>query len=261
MTLTKHKRRIKTTSSKCNYIAGVNNVKQTAQELNNAMTQLKQGIADKEQTKADGNFVNADPDKQNAYKQAVAKAEALISGTPDVVVTPSEITAALNKVTQAKNDLNGNTNLATAKQNVQHAIDQLPNLNQAQRDEYNKQITQATLVPNVNAIQQAATTLNDAMTQLKQGIANKAQIKGSENYHDADTDKQTAYDNAVTKAEELLKQTTNPTMDPNTIQQALTKVNDTNQALNGNQKLADAKQAAKTNLGTLDHLNDAQNKR
>lgn len=239
-------------------VAGVNNVKQTAQELNNAMTQLKQGIADKEQTKADGNFVNADPDKQNAYKQAVAKAEALISGTPDVVVTPSEITAALNKVTQAKNDLNGNTNLATTKQNVQHAIDQLPNLNQAQRDEYSKQITQATLVPNVNAIQQATTTLNDAMTQLKQGIANKAQIKGSENYHDADTDKQTAYDNAVTKAEELLKQTTNPTMDPNTIQQALTKVNDTNQALNGNQKLADAKQAAKTNLGTLDHLNDAQ---
>ncbi len=239
-------------------VAGVNNVKQTAQELNNAMTQLKQGIADKEQTKADGNFVNADPDKQNAYKQAVAKAEALISGTPDVVVTPSEISAALNKVTQAKNDLNGNTNLASAKQNVQHAIDQLPNLNQAQRDEYSKQITQATLVPNVNAIQQAATTLNDAMTQLKQGIANKAQIKGSENYHDADTDKQTAYDNAVTKAEELLKQTTNPTMEPNTIQQALTKVNDTNQALNGNQKLADAKQAAKTNLGTLDHLNDAQ---
>ncbi|KAK61774.1 GA module [Staphylococcus aureus subsp. aureus 21205] len=239
-------------------VAGVNNVKQTAQELNNAMTQLKQGIADKEQTKADGNFVNADPDKQNAYNQAVAKAEALISATPDVVVTPSEITAALNKVTQAKNDLNGNTNLATAKQNVQHAIDKLPNLNQAQRDEYSKQITQATLVPNVNAIQQAATTLNDAMTQLKQGIANKAQIKGSENYHDADTDKQTAYDNAVTKAEELLKQTTNPTMDPNTIQQALTKVNDTNQALNGNQKLADAKQDAKTTLGTLDHLNDAQ---
>ncbi|HDZ5475902.1 TPA: GA module-containing protein, partial [Staphylococcus aureus] len=93
-------------------VAGVNNVKQTAQELNNAMTQLKQGIADKEQTKADGNFVNADSDKQNAYNQAVAKAEALISGTPDVVVTPSEITAALNKVTQAKNDLNGNTNLA-----------------------------------------------------------------------------------------------------------------------------------------------------
>ncbi|MGU3127160.1 hypothetical protein ACVXZZ_14890 [Staphylococcus aureus] len=95
------------------------------------------------------------------------------------------------------------------------------------------------------------------MTQLKQGIANKAQIKGSENYHDADTDKQTAYDNAVTKAEELLKQTTNPTMDPNTIQQALTKVNDTNQALNGNQNVM-PNNMLKTTLGTLDHLNDAQ---
>lgn len=52
----------------------------------------------------------------------------------------AKITAALNKVTQAKNDLNGNTNLATTKQNVQHAIDQLPNLNQAQRDEYSKQL-------------------------------------------------------------------------------------------------------------------------
>ncbi|WP_442245967.1 hypothetical protein [Staphylococcus aureus] len=37
--------------------------------------------------------------------------------------------------------MNGNTYLATAKQNVQQAIDQLPNLNQAQRDEYNKQIS------------------------------------------------------------------------------------------------------------------------
>ncbi|RZH70160.1 GA module-containing protein, partial [Staphylococcus aureus] len=83
-----------------------------------------------------------------------------------------EITAAINKVTQAKNDLNGNTNLATAKQNVQHAIDQLPNLNQAQRDEYRKQITNATIVPNVNAIQQASPTLNDALPQFKQGIAN-----------------------------------------------------------------------------------------
>ncbi|GIC60944.1 hypothetical protein SACN15_21550 [Staphylococcus aureus] len=239
-------------------VAGVNNVKQTAQELNNAMTQLKQGIADKEQTKADGNFVNADPDKQNAYNQAVAKAEALISATPDVVVTPSEITAALNKVTQAKNDLNGNTNLATAKQNVQHAIDQLPNLNQAQRDEYSKQITQATLVPNVNAIQQAATTLNDAMTQLKQGIANKDTVKASENYHDADADKQTAYTNAVSQAEGIINQTTNPTLNPDEITRALTQVTDAKNGLNGEAKLATEKQNAKDAVSGMTHLNDAQ---
>lgn len=47
------------------------------------MTQLKQGIADKDQTKANGNFVNADTDKQNAYNNAVAHAEQIISGTPN----------------------------------------------------------------------------------------------------------------------------------------------------------------------------------
>ncbi len=239
-------------------VAGVNNVKQTAQELNNAMTQLKQGIADKEQTKADGNFVNADPDKQNAYNQAVAKAEALISGTPDVVVTPSEITAALNKVTQAKNDLNGNTNLATAKQNVQQAIDQLPNLNQAQRDEYNKQITQATLVPNVNAIQQAATTLNDAMTQLKQGIADKDQTKANGNFVNADTDKQNAYNNAVAHAEQIISGTPNANVDPQQVAQALQQVNQAKGDLNGNHNLQVAKDNANTAIDQLPNLNQPQ---
>ncbi len=239
-------------------VAGVNNVKQTAQELNNAMTQLKQGIADKEQTKADGNFVNADSDKQNAYNQAVAKAEALISGTPDVVVTPSEITAALNKVTQAKNDLNGNTNLATAKQNVQHAIDQLPNLNQAQRDEYSKQITQATLVPNVNAIQQAATTLNDAMTQLKQGIADKDQTKANGNFVNADTDKQNAYNNAVAHAEQIISGTPNANVDPQQVAQALQQVNQAKGDLNGNHNLQVAKDNANTAIDQLPNLNQPQ---
>ncbi len=239
-------------------VAGVNNVKQTAQELNNAMTQLKQGIADKEQTKADGNFVNADPDKQNAYNQAVAKAEALISGTPDVVVTPSEITAALNKVTQAKNDLNGNTNLATAKQNVQQAIDQLPNLNQAQRDEYNKQISQATLVPNVNAIQQSATTLNDAMTQLKQGIADKDQTKANGNFVNADTDKQNAYNNAVAHAEQIISGTPNANVDPQQVAQALQQVTQAKGDLNGNHNLQVAKDNANTAINQLPNLNQPQ---
>ncbi|MQJ56184.1 hypothetical protein EI028_28500, partial [Escherichia coli] len=102
---------------------------------------------------------------------------------------------------------------------------QLPNLNQAQRDEYNKQITQATLVPNVNAIQQAATTLNDAMTQLKQGIADKDQTKANGNFVNADTDKQNAYNNAVAHAEQIISGTPNANVDPQQVAQALQQVN------------------------------------
>ncbi len=42
------------------------------------------------------------------------------------------------------------------------------------------------------------------MGNLKQGIANKDTVKASENYHDADADKQTAYTNAVSQAEGII---------------------------------------------------------
>ncbi|MEU0601678.1 hypothetical protein ABZ484_26060 [Streptomyces sp. NPDC006393] len=207
---------------------------------------------------ADGNYTNASPDKQHAYNDAVNHAQQLIDGVPNVIVSPSDIQNALNHVNQANNDLNGNANLINAKQQVTQALDQLPNLNQAQRDEFNKQINQALQVPDVNAIQQAAEKLNDAMTALKQGIANKDDIKGSENYHDADPDRQTAFDDAINHADTLLNEQNNPTMDPDTIKQALANVNEANHNLNGDQKLATAQQDAKTTLGTLDHLNQAQ---
>ncbi|MDN8937846.1 hypothetical protein Q0P02_14530, partial [Staphylococcus aureus] len=43
--------------------SNVKTIKQTAQDLNHAMTQFKQVIADKDQTKPNGNFFNADTDK------------------------------------------------------------------------------------------------------------------------------------------------------------------------------------------------------
>lgn len=84
------------------------------------MTQLKQGIADKDQTKANGNFVNADTDKQNAYNNAVAHAEQIISGTPNANVDPQQVAQALQQVTQAKGDLNGNHNLQVAKRQCEY---------------------------------------------------------------------------------------------------------------------------------------------
>ncbi|WP_219335786.1 FIVAR domain-containing protein, partial [Neisseria gonorrhoeae] len=70
-----------------------------AKALNHAMDQLSQAINDKAQTLADGNYLNADPDKQNAYKQAVAKAEALLnkqSGTNEVQAQVESITNEVN---------------------------------------------------------------------------------------------------------------------------------------------------------------------
>ncbi|HDZ5674923.1 TPA: GA module-containing protein, partial [Staphylococcus aureus] len=239
-------------------VAGVNNVKQTAQELNNAMTQLKQGIADKEQTKADGNFVNADPDKQNAYKQAVAKAEALLnkqSGTNEVQAQVESIT---NEVNAAKQALNGNDNLANAKQQAKQQLANLTHLNDAQKQSFESQITQAPLVTDVTTINQKAQTLDHAMELLRNSVADNQTTLASEDYHDATAQRQNDYNKAVTAANNIINQTTSPTMNPDDVNGATTQVNNTKVALDGDENLAAAKQQANNRLDQLDHLNNAQ---
>ncbi len=56
-----------------------NQIKQNAQNLNTAMGNLKQAIADKDATKATVNFTDADQAKQQAYNTAVTNAENIIS--------------------------------------------------------------------------------------------------------------------------------------------------------------------------------------
>ncbi len=97
------------------------------------------------------------------------------------------------------------------------------------------------------------------MSNLKQGIANKDTVKASENYHDADADKQTAYTNAVSRAGRYYQSNDrNPTLNPDEITRALTQVTDAKNRLNGEAKLATEKQNAKDAVSGMTHLNDAQ---
>ncbi len=239
-------------------IATVNQVKQTATSLDQAMNQLSQAINDKTQTLAEGNYLNADPDKQNAYKQAVAKAEALLnkqSGTNEVQAQVQSIT---NEVNTAKQALNGNDNLANAKQQAKQQLANLTHLNDAQKQSFESQITQAPLVTDVTTINQKAQALDHAMELLRNSIADNQATLASEDYHDATAQRQNDYNQAVTAAKNIINQTTSPTMNPDDINRATTQVNNTKVALDGDENLAAAKQQANNRLNQLDHLNNAQ---
>ncbi|MUK58138.1 GA module, partial [Pseudomonas aeruginosa] len=198
-------------------------------------------INDKTQTLADGNYLNADPDKQNAYKQAVAKAEALLnkqSGTNEVQAQVERIT---NEVNAAKQQL----------ANITH-------LNDAQKQSFESQITQAPLVTDVTTINQKAQALDHAMELLRNSIADNQATLASEDYHDATAQRQNDYNQAVTAAKNIINQTTSPTMNPDEVNRATTQVNNTKVALDGDENLAAAKQQANNRLNQLDHLNNAQ---
>ena len=69
--------------------------------------------------------------------------------------------------------------------------------------------------------------------------------------------KKTAYDQAVAAAKAILNKQTGSNSDKAAVDRAQ-QVTSTKDALNGDAKLSEAKAAAKQNLGTLNHITNAQ---
>lgn len=129
----KQKDALKTQVNNAQRVSDANNVQHTATELNGAMTALKAAIADKERTKASGNYVNADQEKRQAYDSKVTNAENIINGTPNATLTANDVNSATSQVNAAKTALNGDNNLRVAKENANNTIDGLAQLNNAQK--------------------------------------------------------------------------------------------------------------------------------
>lgn len=239
-------------------VSGVTDLKNSATSLNNAMDQLKQAIADHDTIVAGGNYTNASPDKQGAYTDAYNAAKKIVNGSPNVITNAADVTAATQRVNNAETGLNGDTNLATAKQQAKDALRQMTHLSDAQKQSITVQIDNATQVTGVQSVKDNATNLDNAMNQLRNSIANKDEVKASQPYVDADRDKQNAYNTAVTSAENIINATSQPTLDPSAVTQAANQVNTNKTALNGAQNLANKKQETTANINQLSHLNNAQ---
>ncbi len=254
----KQKDALKTQVNNAQRVSDANNVQRTATELNGAMTALKVAIADKERTKASGNYVNADQEKRQAYDSKVSNAENIISGTPNATLTVNDVNSAASQVNAAKTALNGDNNLRVAKEHANNTIDGLAQLNNAQKAKLKEQVQSATTLDGVQTVKNSSQTLNTAMKGLRDSIANEATIKAGQNYTDASPNNRNEYDSAVTAAKAIINQTSNPTMEPNTITQATSQVTTKEHALNGAQNLAQAKTTAKNNLNNLTSINNAQ---
>lgn len=240
-------------------VQAVNDIKQTTQSLNTAMTGLKRGVANHNQVVQSDNYVNADTNKKNDYNNAYNHANDIINGNAQhPVITPSDVNNALSNVTSKEHALNGEAKLNAAKQEANTALGHLNNLNNAQRQNLQSQINGAHQIDAVNTIKKNATNLNSAMGNLRQAVADKDQVKRTEDYADADTAKQNAYNSAVSSAETIINQTTNPTMSVDDVNRATSAVTSNKNALNGDEKLAQSKTDAARAIDALPHLNNAQ---
>ena len=75
------------------------------------MGNLKNSLNDKDTTLGSQNFADADPEKKNAYNEAVHNAENILNKSTGTNVPKDQVEAAMNQVNTTKAALNGTQNL------------------------------------------------------------------------------------------------------------------------------------------------------
>lgn len=229
-----------------------------AKEINSAMSNLRDGIQNKEDIKRSSAYINADPTKVTAYDQALQNAENIINATPNVELNKATIEQALSRVQQAQQDLDGVQQLANAKQQATQTVNGLNSLNDGQKRELNLLINSANTRTKVQEELNKATELNHAMEALRNSVQNVDQVKQSSNYVNEDQPEQHNYDNAVNEAQATINNNAQPVLDKLAIERLTQTVNTTKDALHGAQKLTQDQQAAETGIRGLTSLNEPQ---
>lgn len=136
-------------------------------------------------------------------------------------------------------------------------MDGLTHLNQAQKANLTDNINHANRIADIEQLTQTANDLNQAMSDLQNGINNENTVLNSQNYQDASPDNKANYTTAVQAAKDILNQA-GPNKNKAQVEEALRQVQNAEQALNGTQNLDQAKQNAKQQLNSLTSLTDAQ---
>ncbi|MEG3202635.1 Extracellular matrix-binding protein ebh [Staphylococcus aureus] len=229
-----------------------------AQALDQLMNTLQQSIADKDATRASSAYVNAKPNKKQAYDEAVQNAESIIAGLNNPTINKGNVSSATQAVTTSKNGLDGVERLAQDKQTAGNSLNHLDQLTPAQQQALENQINNATTRDKVAEIIAQAQALNEAMKALKVSIKDQPQTEASSKFINEDQAQKDAYTQAVQHAKDLINKTTDPTLVKSVIDQATQAVNDAKNNLHGDQKLAQDKQHAVTDLNQLNGLNNPQ---
>src|SRR5699024_11713530 len=113
---------------------------------------------------------------QKAYDAAVEAANAIVA-KEGANADSAAVQAALEQVKAAKDALNGDSNLANAKQAAQDAIDKLNNLNDAQKAAAKDAVNNATDAAGVTAASDKATALDGNMGDLKESEIGRASCR------------------------------------------------------------------------------------
>ncbi|HEH8153133.1 TPA: GA module-containing protein, partial [Staphylococcus aureus] len=221
-----------------------------AVQLDDAMGAVEQYIDDHHlDVISSTNYINADDNLKANYDNAITNAAHELDKVQGSAITKAQAELLKQNIIDAQQALNGDQNLATAKDKANAFVDTLNGLNQQQQDLAHQAINNADTVTGIANIINDQIDLNNAMETLKHLVNNEIPTaEQTINYQNADDVAKSIFDDAKRLANALINSDNTNVNDINGTIQA---VNDAIQNLNGEQRLQEAKDKAIQNVNKV----------
>ena len=229
-----------------------------AKSLNHAMKALNKVYKNADKVLDSSQFINEDQPEKEAYQQAINHVDSIIHRQTNPEMDSTVINSITHELETAQNNLHGDQKLAHAQQDAANVINGLIHLNVAQREVMINANTNATTREKVAKNLDNAQALDKAMETLQQVVAHKNNILNDSKYLNEDSKYQQQYDRVIADAEQLLNQTTNPTLEPYKVDIVKDNVLANEKILFGVEKLSYDKSNANDEIKHMNYLNNAQ---
>ncbi|MHA3838612.1 hypothetical protein [Mycoplasma sp. VS1572C] len=198
-----------------NTVEDVNNVVSKANTLDKAIDDLKKSLANIDQAKKDEptkyNYLNASENKTQALENAITKAQEGLENAKGVTSSANvdemvnTLTSLNNALKQADTNIDGDANLAKAKEDAGTNLDNMQNLSPAHIAADKEAIKQLNLVSEVNNKVAEIQKLDTATKALTDELAKAENVKGSTDFNKATAEHQEALNTAIQNAKDILE--------------------------------------------------------
>ncbi|MFV8483748.1 hypothetical protein [Mycoplasma sp. Z473B] len=175
-------------------------------------------------------------------------------------IDPETIKSVVETIKSAYNSLDGDQNLAKAKEDAINAIDKLTNIDKTAKDAAKNAVNKAKTVEAANGIATKETALDNSLGSANNALTTAKGLKGTPQYKETTDSKQEAFDNAIKTLEELVntakieadvEKVASNTTD---LQSKTDELTTAQSGLDGDNKLEAAKTAAKAVIEALENI-------
>ncbi|UUM19442.1 hypothetical protein [Mycoplasma sp. 1018B] len=198
-------------------------IKDLANNINQTMQNLKNQLAKYDKLDTDKKYLNATSEKKLTFEDIENQAANLVDKEKGANVIDQKTIDQLTKDLEAKyNDLDGEQLLKNKQNQAKEKIDQLTELNNAQKEALKNEIDNALLIADVDDIANKALTLDNLMQQLAntlQDLENELNQENNDSYKAASPRTKNNYDKLKNQALDLLKTNSMQNLDSQAVNQ------------------------------------------